>query len=230
MVVSRCINRIRVTTALWVSPSQVFRQTVQLCRLCWSAPDPGAQRSPQKHRQLLEHLLHAEPSQVQRWQEVQHLLGAGQWSVQPHTKRRVRNLTIIYDYLWFEMHTCAVPLWSLTWWIVFLTSILSSCLTHLTLSNCMINLLCIICFCVIFLRRKSFYIILSFIQLTEFHYRRADLTVLVWFTVDDVMSSTEMYVFRWERSLQQGKGLKQLRDKRRALQPSRFILTICVPL
>lgn len=83
MVVSRCVNRIRVTTALWVSPSQVFRQTVQLCRLCWSAPDPGDQRSPQKPRQLLEHLLHAEPSQVQRRQEVQHFLGAGQWSVPP---------------------------------------------------------------------------------------------------------------------------------------------------
>ncbi|TMS04855.1 Inactive heparanase-2, partial [Larimichthys crocea] len=75
---SRCVKRIKVTTALWVSPSQVFRQTVQLCRLCRSAPDPGTQRVAQKPRQLLEHLLHPEPPEVWRRQEVQHLLGAGQ--------------------------------------------------------------------------------------------------------------------------------------------------------
>lgn len=78
---SMCINRIKVTTALWVSPSQVFRQIVQLCRLCWSASHPGAQRSTQKPRPLLEHLLHPQPSQVQRWKEVQHLLGVRQRSV-----------------------------------------------------------------------------------------------------------------------------------------------------
>lgn len=146
MVVSRCINRIRVTTALWVSPSQVFRQTVQLCRLCWSAPDPGAQRSPQKPRQLLEHLLHAEPSQVQRWQEVQHLLGAGQWSVQPHAKRWVRNLTIIYDSKCIHAQFLFDP-WhdELSSWHQYSHLALS----HLTLSNCTINLVCIICFCVI---------------------------------------------------------------------------------
>lgn len=88
---SRCIKRIKVTTALWVSPSQVFRQTVQLCRLCWSAPDPGAQRAAQEPRQLLEHLLHPEPPQVRRWQEVQHLLGAGQRSVQLHTTYWLMN-------------------------------------------------------------------------------------------------------------------------------------------
>lgn len=79
------VKRIKVTTALWVFPSQVFRQTVQLCRLCWPAPDPGAQRTTQKSRQLLEHLLHPQPPEVQRWEEIQHLLGAGQWSVQQHT-------------------------------------------------------------------------------------------------------------------------------------------------
>lgn len=79
----RCIGRIKVTTALWVSPSQVFRQTVQLCRLCRPAPDPGAQRAAQEPGQLLEHLVHPEPAQVRRRQEVQHLLGAGQRSVQP---------------------------------------------------------------------------------------------------------------------------------------------------
>lgn len=78
---TRCIKRIKVTTALWVSPSQVFRQTVQLCRLCWSAPDPGAQRAAQKPRQLLEHLLHPEPPKVRRWKEVQHILGAWKRSV-----------------------------------------------------------------------------------------------------------------------------------------------------
>lgn len=82
---SKWIKRIKVTTALWVSPSQVFRQTVQLCRLCWPAPDPGAQRSAQKPRQLLEHILHTEPPEVRCWKEVQHLLGAGQRSVQQHT-------------------------------------------------------------------------------------------------------------------------------------------------
>lgn len=79
---SMYINRIKVTTALWVSPSQVFRQIVQLCRLCWSASHPGTQRSTQKSRPLLEHLLHPQPSQVQRWKEVQHLLGVRQWSAQ----------------------------------------------------------------------------------------------------------------------------------------------------
>lgn len=67
---------------LRVSPSQVFRQTVQLCRVWWSTPDPGAQRAAQEPRQLLEFLLHTQPPEVQRRQEVQHLLGAGQWSVQ----------------------------------------------------------------------------------------------------------------------------------------------------
>lgn len=75
------IKRIKVTTTLWVSPSQVFRQTVQLCRLRWSAPDPWTQCAAQKPGQLLEHFLHPEPPQVWRWQEVQHLMGAWQWSV-----------------------------------------------------------------------------------------------------------------------------------------------------
>lgn len=94
----RYINRIKVTTALWVSPSQVFRQTVQLCRLCWSAPDPGAQRAAQEPRQLVEHLIHPEPPEVQCWQEVQHLLGAGQRSVQVQTTWRVLNNVIVGKY------------------------------------------------------------------------------------------------------------------------------------
>lgn len=90
------MKRIKVTTALWVSPSQVFRQTVQLCRLRWSTPDPGAQRSSQKPRQLLEHLLYPEPPEIRRWQEVQHILGAGQWSVQLYTTYCLLNNMIGY--------------------------------------------------------------------------------------------------------------------------------------
>lgn len=82
---SKCVKRVKVTTALWVSPSQVFRQTVQFCQLCRSAPDPRSQRAAQKPRQLLEHLLDAEPPQVRRRQEVQHLLGARQRSVRINT-------------------------------------------------------------------------------------------------------------------------------------------------
>ena len=71
-------RRIKVTTALWVSPSQVFRQTVQLCRVCGPAADPGAQRAAPEPGQLLELLVLPQSAQVQRRQEVQYLLGTRQ--------------------------------------------------------------------------------------------------------------------------------------------------------
>lgn len=99
-----------------------------------------------------------------------------------------------------------MTLWSLRWWIVS-----HLVLSHRTLNNCTINLVCVICFLLHlfepmnrFLRIKSFCIIPS---------RRADFSVLVWLPVE-IMSSVEMYLFQWEKSFQQGKGLKHLRDKR----------------
>lgn len=78
VVLSAALKESKLRLLCGFSPSQVFRQTVQLCRLCWSAPDPGAQRPAQKPRQLLERVVHPEPPEIQRWQEIQHFLGAGQ--------------------------------------------------------------------------------------------------------------------------------------------------------